>query len=133
MGLPNTTRKNIGSVPKGDEAPSAPKLPPAPGRNKWSASRILEHGVPCSAVIDQAQSLGMRNSSGSDIYAFVLTVIGNGLPPYQTEIGNGVPADALALVYPGNTVPARRMPDGADYEIAIDWDAALAQVDRAIA
>src|ERR1700720_2891836 len=108
MGLPNTTRKNIGSVAKEDDAPSAPKLPPGPGRNKWSASRILEHGVPCRAVIDQAQSLGMRNSSGSDIYALVLTVIGNGLPPYQTEIGNGVPADALGLVYPGNTVPARR-------------------------
>ncbi len=133
MGLPNTTRKNIGSVPKEDQAPAAPRLPPTLGRNKWSASRILEHGVPCSAVIDQAQSLGMRDGSGNDIYALVLTVLGNGLPPYQTEIGNGVPADALALVYPGSTVPARRMPDGADHETAIDWDAALARVDRATA
>jgi len=29
--------------------------------------------------------------------------------------------------YPGNTVPAKRMADGADHEIVIDWDAALAQ------
>jgi hypothetical protein len=29
--------------------------------------------------------------------------------------------------HPGNTVPAKRMPDGEDHEIVIDWDAALTQ------
>jgi hypothetical protein len=31
------------------------------------------------------------------------------------------------LLYPGNTVPAKRMPDGDDRELVIDWEGALAQ------
>ena len=45
----------------------------------------------------------------------------------RDAVGNPVPIDAVPLVYPGNTVPAKRMPDGEDHEIVIDWDAALAQ------
>ena len=73
--------------------------------------------------------MGMRSSSGKDMFAFVLTVIAEGRPPYQTQVGNPVPADAVPFVYPGNT----RMPDGADHEIVIDWDAALAQAAAAAA
>ena len=36
------------------------------------------------------------------MYAFVLTVSAEGQTPYQTQVGSGVPADALHLVYPGN-------------------------------
>ena len=75
--------------------------------------------------------MGMRSSTGKDMYAFVLTVIAEGRSPYQIQVGNPVPADAIPLVYPGNTVPAKHMPDGADHEIVIDWDAALAQVETA--
>jgi hypothetical protein len=96
--------------------------------NTGSAARILEYGDPCRAVIVQSQPMGMRSSTGRDMYAFVLTVIAEGRPPFQTQVGNPVPADALPLVYPGNTVPAKRMPDGADHEIVIDWDAALAEI-----
>jgi hypothetical protein len=99
--------------------------------NTGSAARILEYGKPCRAVIVQSQPMGMRNPSGKDMYAFVLTVMADGRPPYQTQVGNPVPADAVPLVYPGNTVPAKRMPDGADHEIVIDWDTALAQATAA--
>lgn len=94
--------------------------------NMGSAAQIHEYGVPCKAVIVQSQPMGMRSSSGKDMFAFVLTVLADGRPPYQTQVGNPVPADAVPLLYPGNTVPAKRMPDGADHEIVIDWDTALA-------
>ena len=93
--------------------------------NTGSAARILEQGVPCKAVIVQSQPLGMRSSKGDDMYAFMLTVIAEGRPPYQIQVGNPVPAAALPLLYPGNTVPAKRMPDGDDRELVIDWQAAL--------
>jgi len=96
--------------------------------NAGSAARILEYGVSCRAVIVQSQPMGMRSSTGKDMYAFVLTVMAEGRTPYQTQVGNPVPTDAVPLVYPGNTLPAKRMPDGADHEIVIDWDAALAEV-----
>ena len=94
-----------------------------------SVAQILDCGEPCTAVIVQSQTMGMRSSSGKDMYAFMLTVIADGEPPYQTQVGNPVPLDAVPLLYPGNTVPAKRMPDGAEHEIVIDWDAALAQAE----
>lgn len=96
--------------------------------NTGSAARILEHGLHCKAVIVQSQPLGMRNPKGDDMYAFMLTVLAEGRPPYQIQVGNPVPASALPLLYPGNTVPAKRMPDGDDRELVIDWEAALAQL-----
>jgi hypothetical protein len=99
--------------------------------NTASAARILEYGVPCTAVIVQSQPMGMRNPAGNDMYAFVLTVMAEGRSPYQTQVGNPVPANAVPLIYPGSTLPAKRMHDGADHEIVIDWDAALAQVEPA--
>jgi hypothetical protein len=96
--------------------------------NTASAARILDLGVPCKAVIVQSQPLEMRNPKGDDMYAFMLTVMAEGRPPYQIQVGNPVPAAALPLLYPGNTVPAKRMPDGDDRELVIDWQAALQQV-----
>jgi hypothetical protein len=84
--------------------------------NTGSAARILELGTPCKAVIVQSQPLGMRNPKGDDMYAFLLTVMADGRTPYQI------------LLYPGNTVPAKRMPDGDDHELVIDWEGALAQL-----
>jgi hypothetical protein len=96
--------------------------------NTGSAARILAEGAPCKAVIVQAQSMGMRSSTGKDMYAFALTVMAEGRPPYQIQVGNPVPEAALPLLYPGNTVPAKRMPEGDDHDLVIDWDAALAQL-----
>ena len=114
----------------GDEPPTV-TIASSGDANTGSAARILEYGVSCKAVIVQTQPMGMRNPAGNDMYAFVLTVIADGRPPYQTQVGNPVPADAVPLVYPGNALPAKRMPDGADHEIVIDWDAALAQIETA--
>jgi hypothetical protein len=113
----------------GEEPPTVTMTSADP--NTGSAAQILEYGVPCRAVIVQSQPMGMRNSSGKDMYAFLLTVMAEGRPPYQTQVGNPVPADAVPLLYPGNTVPAKRMPDGADHEIVIDWDSALALAEAA--
>jgi hypothetical protein len=99
--------------------------------NTGSAARILEYGVPCKAVIVQSQPMGMRSPSGLDMYAFVLTVMADGRAPYQVQVGNPVPADAVPLLYPGSTVPAKRIPDGDDHEIVVDWPAALSQVEAA--
>jgi hypothetical protein len=93
-----------------------------------SAARILEQGVRCRAVIVQSQPLGMRNPQGDDMYAFLLTVMADGRAPYQIQVGNPVPAAAVPLLHPGSTVPAKRMPDGDDHELAIDWEGALAQL-----
>ena len=96
--------------------------------NTGSAARILELGVPCKAVIVESQPLGMRSPKGDDMYAFMLTVLADGRAPYQIQVGNPVPAAAVPLIYPGNTVPAKRMADGDDRELVIDWQAALAQL-----
>jgi hypothetical protein len=114
----------------GEEPPTV-TLASSGDPNTGSAARILDYGAPCRAVIVQSQPMGMRNPAGQDMYAFLLTVMAEGRPPYQTKVGNPVPAEAVPLVYPGNTVPAKRMPDGADHEIVIDWDAALAQAETA--
>jgi hypothetical protein len=115
------------------EQPPTVTLASSGDANTGSAARIMEYGVPCKAVIVQSQPMGMRSSSGKDMYAFLLTVMVDGRAPYQTQVGNPVPADAVPLLYPGNTVPAKRMPDGADHEIVIDWDTALAQAEAASA
>ena len=91
-------------------------------------TRILELGTACEAVIVQSQPLGMRNPKGDDMYAFRLTVIAEGRTPYQIQVGNPVPAAAVGLVYPGNTVPAKRMAGGDDHELVIDWEGALGQL-----
>jgi hypothetical protein len=98
-----------------------------------SAAWILSEGQACSAVIVQCQPLGMRNRGGDDMYAFALTMMAPGVPPYQIQVGNPVPAAALPLLYPGKTVPAKRMPDGDEREVAIDWQAALADLSTTVA
>ena len=113
------------------EAPPTVTMAGSGDPNTGSAARILEYGVPCRAVIVQSQPMGMRNPAGNDMYAFVLTVMADGRPPYPTQVGNPVPADAVPLIYPGSALPAMRIPDGDDHEIVIDWYTALAQVEPA--
>ena len=110
------------------EAPPVVTMASSGDPNTSSAARILEQGVPCKAVIVQSQPLGMRSSTGKDMYAFVLTVLADGRPPFQIQVGNPVPTEAVPLLYPGNTVPAKRLQDGDDREVVIDWDTALAQL-----
>jgi hypothetical protein len=112
----------------GEQPPVVTMAPAGSGDpNVGSAARILDQGVPCRAVIVESQPLGTRSSTGKDMYAFRLTVLTADGPPYQIDVGNPVPAEATPLIYPGSTVPAKRMAGGADHELVIDWDLALAQ------
>jgi hypothetical protein len=77
--------------------------------------------------------LGVRNPRGDDLYAFMLTVMADGRTPYKIQTGYPVPVAATPLLYRGNIVPARRLPDGDDHELAIDWEPALAQLSGALA
>jgi hypothetical protein len=96
--------------------------------NTGSMSWVLRVGVACEAVIDETVPLGMRNPRGDELYAFKLTVMADGRTPYQVQTGYPVPVAATPLLYPGSTMPAKRLPDGDDRELAIDWEPALAQL-----
>ena len=109
------------------EAPPTVTLAASGDANTSSAADVLENGEACRAVIVQSQPMGTRSQAGKDMYAFVLTVMADGTAPYQVQVGNPVPADAVPLLYPGNNVPAKRLPDRGDQYIVIDWDEALAQ------
>jgi hypothetical protein len=101
--------------------------------NTGSASEILEEGVACRAVIIESLPLGRRNASGVDLYAFSLTVLAEGRAPYQTKLGMPVPPEAVPLLYPGNNLPAKRLPDREDHYVVIDWAQALVQVEQSVA
>jgi hypothetical protein len=98
-----------------------------------SAAEILENGESCRAVIVESLPLGRRNASGVDLYAFSLTVLADGQAPYQTKLGMPVPPEAVPLLYPGNNVPAKRLPEREDHYVVIDWAQALTQATHAVA
>jgi hypothetical protein len=93
-----------------------------------SAARILKSGVACQATIVRSQPLGMRDQTGGDLYALVLTILAPGRAPSRIQISEQVSVPAIALLYPGNTLPAKHMAGGDEREVAIDWAEALAQV-----
>lgn len=90
-----------------------------------SAADVLARGLDCTAVVVQCQELGMTSAAGLPIYAFALTVLPTGGKPYQIQIGNPVPADAIPLLYPGAQFPAKVLPEDAN-SVVIDFAAALA-------
>jgi hypothetical protein len=75
----------------------------------------------------------MRHRTGDDLYALLLTIGAPGRAAFQVQVSDRVSADALPLLVAGNTLPARRMPDGDDREVVIDWASALAQASGALA
>ena len=89
------------------------------------AERILEMGLPADLVIVANAPLGVRNYLGHDVHLFTLTVSVPGQAPYQVQIGNPAPVEALPLLYPGSKVPGKVMA-GEPNSVAIDWDAAIA-------
>jgi hypothetical protein len=93
-----------------------------------SAARILELGMACEAAIVQSQPLGMRDQTGDDLYALVLTLRVPGRAPSQIQVSDRVSVAAVPLLYSGNTLPAKHMPGADVREVAIDWASALAQV-----
>jgi hypothetical protein len=93
-----------------------------------SAARILELGVACQATIVRSQPLGMRDQTGDDLYALVLTIHVPGRVPSQIQVSDQVSIAAVPLLSEGNTLPAKHMPGGDVRQVAIDWAAAVAQV-----
>jgi hypothetical protein len=107
-----------------DLATEAPTVRVARDPNTASAADILATGRAAAAVIVQSQPLGMQNQEGVDIHAFVLTVMVEGQQPYQTQVGNPTPPEALPLLYPGSHVPVKLGTTPND--VVIDWRQALA-------
>lgn len=91
------------------------------------AGRILNIGEPCRAAVLRVQALGLRNPDGHDMYALLLTLLdgaGSGCPIW---VGDSVPAAGLKLVRRGSILPAKRLPDGDDRDVAIDWQLAISR------
>ena len=90
-----------------------------------SAAEVLARGESCRVIVQQFQELGMTNPAGLPIYAFALTVITANGAAYQAQVGNPVPNEAMAYLYPGSQLPAKVMP-GQPNSIAIDWGRVMA-------
>jgi hypothetical protein len=69
----------------------------------------------------------MTNAAGVPLYAFALTVIPSAGNPYQVQVGNPVPNEAIALCFPGSRLPAKVAADKLE-SVVIDWAAAGAPV-----
>jgi hypothetical protein len=76
--------------------------------------------------------LHQTNDSGLDVIGLVFTVTAGNGQPYQAQIGVGVPAGGMPLLFPGSDLPARaldewlRNPSPPDM-VTIDWDEAIAE------
>jgi hypothetical protein len=94
-----------------------------------AAATVLATGLPVRAVVVQSQPLNARTQAGVDLYALLLTVLQEGQPPRQVQLGYPVPESGVPLLYPGSNVPAKILPEHPDL-VAIDWDAAVAEASR---
>jgi hypothetical protein len=94
-------------------------LPASEGHN--SAAWILENGKPITVVLVASAPIGVKTAKGDEVQALTLTVA-TGVPtPYQIQVGNGVPATALPLLYPGSKLHAK-LGDGPN-DVVVDWAA----------
>jgi hypothetical protein len=110
-----------------NEEPPVVTMAASGDKNTGSAAEILAYGEDCRAVIVESQPLGRKSPKGVDMYALLLTVLADGTAPYQVPVGNPVPPEAVPLLYPGNNVPAKRMPSKGEKYIVVDWPAAIEQ------
>jgi len=97
----------------------------APNVSKLTAADILAQGDPVRVVIVQSAPLGMKNPQGVDLYGFVLSVLHDGSIPTEAHVGNPVPQNCVAMLFPGNNLPAKVLADNPQ-AVAIDWDGAIA-------
>jgi hypothetical protein len=102
-----------------------PEVRMAAASSQGSAAELLERGTPCEAVIVESQPLGLKSPAGLDMYAFKLTIFAEGAAPYQIMVGNPVPPEAVALLFPGSRVPAKFDPHGVKEDVVIDWAAVM--------
>ncbi|HEY4346839.1 MAG TPA: hypothetical protein VGM80_04560 [Gaiellaceae bacterium] len=96
------------------------------------APEILARGIPCRATILLSTPLGGRNDAGLDLIGIVFSIPTGGGESYQAQIGLGVPAEAMPLLYPTSELPAKALPDWIQDPappdlVTIDWEAALAE------
>ena len=104
-----------------DLATAPPEVQVEAGEGQESAASIFENGRPVEVVLVQAQPLGMTAPTGDAVYLLTLTVIDGAEPPYQTQVGNAVPAASLPVLFPGSRLHARRGEGQGD--IVVDWSA----------
>jgi hypothetical protein len=95
-------------------------------------SEILARGTPCRASLLMTMPLGSKSDSGLEMIGLILSVALPGGQPYQAQIGLGVPAEAMVLLFPGSDLPARALEEwlrnpGPPDMVTIDWDAAIAE------
>jgi hypothetical protein len=99
--------------------PPTVTLPASEGHN--SAAWILENGKPVTVVLVANQPIGVKSAKGDDVHALTLTIATGVDTPYQVQVGNGVPASALPLLYPGSKLHAK-IGDGPN-DVVVDWAA----------
>jgi hypothetical protein len=104
-----------------DFATPAPTVTLPAGEGQNSAAWILENGKPVTVVLVASQPMGVKSPKGDDVQALTLTVATGVETPYQVQVGNGVPASALPLVYPGSKLHARIGDE--PNEVVVDWAA----------
>lgn len=90
----------------------------------------IEPAARTQATIVHSQPLGMRSRPGHDLYALRLRISVPGQAPWELQVSDHVPVAAIPSLRPGATVPVKRAPRRGGHELAIDWQAALDEVDQ---
>lgn len=101
-----------------DWASEVPTVTLPAGEGKDSAAWILANGAEAKVVLIANQPIGAKSPIGDDVHALTLT-IDRGTESYQIQVGNGVPANALPLLYPGSKLWAR-VGEGPN-DVVVDW------------
>lgn len=104
-----------------DFATAPPEVEIQAAEGQSSAADIMQTGRAVEVVLVQAQPLGMTAPTGDAVYALTLTVIDGAETPYQTQVGNAVPATSLPVLFPGSRLHARKGEGPGD--IVVDWAA----------
>lgn len=96
------------------------------------AGELLARGISCRAKLLMSTPLGQRNDAGLDVMGLVFTVAAADGTPYQCQIGVGVPADAVPLLYPNSDLPARALEEWLQHPaqpdmVTIDWATAMTE------
>jgi hypothetical protein len=103
------------------QVPTVTMAAPAGGS---SAAEILATGRPARGIIVESRDLGVKSPSGVDMFAYALTIIEEGQPPRQVQVGNPTPVEARPLLFNGSRVPVKLGPE--EHDVVIDWAAAIA-------
>jgi hypothetical protein len=77
-------------------------------------NRLREVGVPAEAKLDAVQETGMTVQMGGPempVAQFQLTVLREGMEPYQVLHRQAVPRLSIGLLVPGTTLPCKVDPD----------------------